>query len=70
VGGIWYPEQLELYDLRNDLEEVKNSVKENAEVAKLMEQRLNQIFNNLTRKKERYILEGSLKKIKFTLKKR
>lgn len=64
VGGIWYPEVKELYDLKVDPDEKKNIVKEKPEVAELMEKRLNQILKGLIRKKERYILESSLQRIK------
>ncbi len=69
VDGLWYSEQVELYDLKNDPEEVRNSAAENSEVAKIMEQMIKQFLDNLNRKKEKYILEGSLKKLKFTSKK-
>lgn len=70
IGNFWYPERVELFDLKKDKDEQKNIVKEKPMLAKLMEKRLNQILKNLRLKKEKYITDYTLLKLKPSLLKR
>jgi hypothetical protein len=65
VGGLWYHKRIELFDLKADPDEKNDLTSEKPEVADLMEKRLTQILNDLSRTKERYILGSSLRKFKL-----